>query len=122
MRNLQVVLASRPQGPVTENNFRFVESAIPSPNEGEVLVRNLYLSLDPYMRMRMNEGKSYAPPVQIGDVMVGGTIGEVVESKDPRFKAGDIVGGAVEDGSAMRLRMQAHCEKSTRAALHCRQR
>ena len=65
---------------------------MPSPGEGEVLVRNLYLSLDPYMRMRMNEGKSYAPPVQIGEVMVGGTIAEVVESKDPRFKAGDKVG------------------------------
>jgi NADPH-dependent curcumin reductase len=93
MNNLQVVLASRPEGPVTEKNFRFVESAIPSPIEGEVLVRNLYLSLDPYMRMRMNAGKSYAPPVQLGDVMVGGTIGEVVESKDPRFRTGDIVGG-----------------------------
>ena len=93
MHNLQVVLASRPQGPVTEKNFRFVESAMPSPIAGEVLVRNLYLSLDPYMRMRMNDGKSYAPPVQLGEVMVGGTIGEVVESKDPRFKTGDMVGG-----------------------------
>ena len=93
MHNLQVVLASRPQGPVTEKNFRFVESAMPSPMAGEVLVRNLYLSLDPYMRMRMNDGKSYAPPVQLGEVMVGGTIGEVVESKDPRFKTGDMVGG-----------------------------
>jgi NADPH-dependent curcumin reductase CurA len=93
MHNLQVVLASRPQGSVTEKNFRFVESAIPSPGPGEVLVRNLYLSLDPYMRMRMNDGKSYAPPVQLGEVMVGGTIGEVVESKDVRFKKGDIVGG-----------------------------
>ena len=109
MRNLQVVLASRPQGPVTENNFRFVESAVPSPNAGEVLVRTLYLSLDPYMRMRMNDGKSYAPPVQLGDVMVGGTVGEVVESKDPRFKAGDIVGGrsgwqlyATADASTLR--------------------
>jgi NADPH-dependent curcumin reductase CurA len=92
MKNLQVVLASRPQGPVTEKNFRFVESAIPSPGEGTVLVRNLYLSLDPYMRMRMNEGKSYAPPVEIGDVMVGGTVAEVVESKDLRFKTGDVVG------------------------------
>lgn len=92
MKNLQIVLASRPQGPVVENNFRLVEAAMPSPGEGEVLVRNLYLSLDPYMRMRMNEGKSYAPPVQIGEVMVGGTIAEVAESKDPRFKAGDIVG------------------------------
>jgi NADPH-dependent curcumin reductase len=93
MKNLQIVLASRPQGPVAENNFRYVEAAVPSPGEREVLVRNLYLSLDPYMRMRMNEGKSYAPPVQVGDVMVGGTIGEVIESKDPRFKKGDIVGG-----------------------------
>ena len=93
MKNLQIVLASRPQGQVAEKNFRLVESAVPSPGEGEVLVRNLYLSLDPYMRMRMNEGKSYAPPVQVGDVMVGGTIGEVIESKDPRFKKGDIVAG-----------------------------
>src|SRR5258708_13527504 len=93
MQNLQVVLASRPQGPVTENNFRFVESALPSPKDGEVLVRNLYLSLDPYMRMRMNDGKSYAAPVQLGEVMVGATIGEVVESKDPRFKIGHILGG-----------------------------
>jgi hypothetical protein len=93
MQNLQVVLASRPQGPVTEKNFRLVESAIASPGPGEVLVRNLYLSLDPYMRMRMNDGKSYAPPVQLGEVMVGGTIGEVIESKDPRFKKGEIVGG-----------------------------
>ncbi len=93
MRNLQVVLASRPQGPVSEKNFRFVESAMPTPKEGEVLVRNLYLSLDPYMRMRMNDGKSYAPPVQLGEVMVGGTIGEVLESKDRRFRKGDIVGG-----------------------------
>lgn len=92
MKNLQVVLASRPQGPVAEKNFRFVEAAMPLPGEGEVLVRNLYLSLDPYMRMRMNEDKSYAPPVQIGEVMVGSTIAEVADSKDPRFKAGDIVG------------------------------
>ena len=109
MNNLQVVLASRPDGPVTEKNFRFVESPIPSPDEGEILVRNLYLSLDPYMRMRMNDAKSYAPPVQLGEVMVGGTIGEVVESKDPRFKKGDIVGGrtgwqlfAIAEANALR--------------------
>lgn len=109
MLNLQVVLASRPQGPVTEKNFRFVESAIPRPDKGEVLVRNLYLSLDPYMRMRMNDGKSYAPPVQLGEVMVGGTVGEVVESNDPRFTKGDIVGSrsgwqlfAVADANALR--------------------
>jgi NADPH-dependent curcumin reductase CurA len=91
MQNLQVVLASRPRGPVTEQNFRFVEAAIPSPKEGEVLVRNLYLSLDPYMRMRMDEGKSYAPPVQLGEVMVGGTVGEVLESNSPLLRKGEIV-------------------------------
>jgi NADPH-dependent curcumin reductase CurA len=91
MRNLQVVLASRPQSRVSEENFRFVESAIPSPADGEVLVRNLYLSLDPYMRMRMNDGRSYAPPVQLGEVMVGATVGEVIESRDPRFSQGEFV-------------------------------
>ncbi len=93
MRNQQVVLASRPQGPVTEDNFRLVEAALPVPAEGEVLVRNLYLSLDPYMRMRMDAGKSYAPAVEVGEVMVGGTVGEVVESRDARFRAGAIVSG-----------------------------
>lgn len=109
MKNQQVLLASRPTGPVTERNFRLIDSPIPSPNEGEVLVRNLYLSLDPYMRMRMNEGKSYAPPVQIGEVMVGGTVGEVIESKDARFKSGDRVTGrlgwqlyATADAAALR--------------------
>jgi NADPH-dependent curcumin reductase CurA len=92
MKNLQIVLASRPRGTAAESDFRLLESAVPSPGEGQVLVHNLYLSLDPYMRMRMNEGKSYAPPVEIGDVMVGGTVAEVVESKDLRFKTGDVVG------------------------------
>jgi NADPH-dependent curcumin reductase CurA len=93
MRNLQVVLDSRPQGPVTEQNFRFVEVAIPSPQQGEVLVRHLYLSLDPYMRMRMDAGKSYAAPVQVGEVMVGGTVGEVLESNSPLLRKGEIVSG-----------------------------
>jgi NADPH-dependent curcumin reductase CurA len=93
MRNLQVVLASRPIGAVSEQNFRFVESALPVPVEGQVLVRSLFLSLDPYMRMRMNDARSYAPPVEIGEVMVGGAVGEVIESKDARFKAGDVVSG-----------------------------
>lgn len=109
MQNLQVLLASRPHGPVTEKNFRFVEATVPSPGAGEVLVRNLYLSLDPYMRMRMNDEKSYAPPVRIGEVMVGGTIGEVVESKAPGFEPGAIVAGrlgwqlyALADASGLR--------------------
>lgn len=93
MKNLQVQLASRPDGTVSEANFRLVEGPMPSPGEGEVLVRNLYLSLDPYMRMRMDAGRSYAPPVEIGEVMVGGTVGEVVESRAPGFAKGDIVTG-----------------------------
>src|SRR6185503_6987313 len=100
MQNLQVLLASRPHGPVTEKNFRFVEATVPSPGAGEVLVRNLYLSLDPYMRMRMNDEKSYAPPVRIG---------EVIESKAPGFETGAIVAGrlgwqlyALADASGLR--------------------
>ena len=89
--NRQVLLASRPRGEVSEDNFRIVEAPIPKPREGEVLVRNEWLSLDPYMRGRMNEARSYAPSVAIGEVMVGQTAGEVVESRDARFKPGDKV-------------------------------
>ena len=89
--NKQVLLASRPQGSVTEDNFRIVETPIGPPGPGEVLIRNEWLSLDPYMRGRMNDVKSYAPPAQLGAVMVGQTAGEVVESQDPNFKPGDKV-------------------------------
>jgi NADPH-dependent curcumin reductase CurA len=89
--NKQVLLASRPQGRVTEENFRIVEVPIGTPAAGEVLVRNEWLSLDPYMRGRMNDAKSYVPPAQLGEVMVGQTVGEVIESQDPRFKPGDKV-------------------------------
>ena len=84
-------LASRPSGPVTEHNFKLVEREAPRPKDGEVLVKNHWLSLDPYMRFRMDDVKSYAPSVQIGEVMVGQTAGEVVESKHPAFKPGDKV-------------------------------
>ena len=84
-------LASRPSGWVTEDNFKLVESEAPRPKDGEVLVRNQWLSLDPYMRGRMNDVKSYVPPVQIGEVMVGQTAGDVVESRHPAFKQGDEV-------------------------------
>lgn len=93
MKNLQVQLASRPRGAVSEANFRLVEGPMPTPGEGELLVRNLYLSLDPYMRMRMDAGKSYAPPVEIGEVMVGGAVGEVLESRVQGFAKGEIVTG-----------------------------
>jgi NADPH-dependent curcumin reductase len=89
--NKQVLLASRPQGVVTEDNFRIVEAPVGKPGGGEVLVRNEWLSLDPYMRGRMNDVKSYAKSVGIGEVMVGQTVGEVVESRDANFKPGDKV-------------------------------
>ena len=93
--NLQILLAGRPTGAVSEEHFRIVESPLPVPAEGQVLVRNDWLSLDPYMRGRMSDAKSYAKSVDIGEVMVGGTAGEVIESRNPRFKAGDKVVGAL---------------------------
>ena len=89
--NKQVLLASRPKGVVTEDNFRLVEVPVGNPGASEVLVRNEWLSLDPYMRGRMSDAKSYAKSAEIGEVMVGQTVGEVVESKDPNFNAGDKV-------------------------------
>jgi len=91
--NMQVLLASRPTGWVTEENFRIVSTSVAKPAEGQILVRNHYLSLDPYMRGRMNDTKSYAAKAELDQVMVGGTVGEVVESRHPKFKAGDIVAG-----------------------------
>jgi len=92
--NRQIVLHSRPTGPPTAANFALVERPMPEPGDGDVLTRTLWLSLDPYMRGRMNDAKSYASPVALGEVMVGGTVGEVVASRDPRFSAGDIVLGS----------------------------
>jgi NADPH-dependent curcumin reductase len=89
------VLASRPAGEVTPDNFRLETVAMPVPAEGQVLVRNEWLSLDPYMRGRMNEGRSYAAAQAIGETMIGGTAGEVVESRDAKFKPGDRVVGAL---------------------------
>jgi NADPH-dependent curcumin reductase CurA len=89
--NLQVVLAARPEGRVGPEHFRFVKTAIPNVSDGHVLVRNHYLSLDPYMRGRMNEGRSYAKPQALDQVMVGGTVGEVLESRHPQFAVGQFV-------------------------------
>ena len=89
--NKQVLLANRPQGAVTPDNFRIVDSPNAKPGAGEVLVKNEWLSLDPYMRGRMSDAKSYAKHVEIGEVMVGQTVGEVIESDDPAFKPGDKV-------------------------------
>ena len=93
MQNQQIVLASRPAGEPTVDNFRLVEAAVPALADGQVLVRHHYLSLDPYMRGRMNDGKSYAQPQPLDAVMIGGTVGEVVESRHPGFAAGDRVVG-----------------------------
>ena len=91
MMNRQVLLASRPQGAPTEANFSVVDAPMPQPDDGEVLVRNLWLSLDPYMRGRMSDAKSYVPPAKLGEPMVGQTVGEVIESRDAVLKAGDVV-------------------------------
>lgn len=91
MENRRVLLASRPAGAVSEDNFRIETSSPPQPADGEVLVRNLWLSLDPYMRGRMSDAKSYAKGVQLGEVMVGQTVGEVLESRHAGFKPGDKV-------------------------------
>jgi hypothetical protein len=93
MRNPQILLASRPAGEPTPDNFRLVETETPPLADGQVLVRHHYLSLDPYMRGRMNEGRSYAQPQPLGEVMIGGTVGEVVESRHPGFAPGDHVVG-----------------------------
>lgn len=84
-------LASRPAGWVSEDNFKLVESPLPQPKDGEALVKNLWLSLDPYMRGRISEAKSYVKGVEVGDVMVGQTVGEVIDSRHPRFQPGDKV-------------------------------
>ena len=89
--NRRIVLASRPVGAPTPENFRLEEVARPVPAEGQVLLRNLFLSLDPYMRGRMSDGPSYAEPIAIGAVMGGGTVARVEETRHPRFREGDLV-------------------------------
>ena len=92
-QNQMIVLASRPKGEVTPQNFRLQESTLPDLADGEVLVKNHFLSLDPYMRGRMDEGKSYVPPQPLDKVMEGGTAGEIIASKHPGFAVGDKVTG-----------------------------
>jgi NADPH-dependent curcumin reductase CurA len=108
-KNLQVQLANRPVGWVKESDFRIAETDIPSPGDGQVLLKNQYLSLDPYMRGRMNDTRSYAAKVELGQVMTGETVGEVIDSKNPKFRPGDSVAGrvgwqlyALSDGSDLR--------------------
>ena len=89
--NRRWVLASRPDGCPASDNFRLENAEIPAPDEGQILLRTVYLSLDPYMRGRMSDAPSYAPPVAIGEVMVGGTISRVIRSRHPEFKKDDRV-------------------------------
>ena len=105
----RMVLASRPRGPVVPDNFRLETVPVPELRDGEVLVRNHFLSLDPYMRGRMSAGKSYAAPQALDETMIGATAGEVVASRHPRFAPGDAVTGmlgwaemGVADGAALR--------------------
>jgi NADPH-dependent curcumin reductase CurA len=105
----RVVLVSRPVGEPTPENFRTEDFPVPTPGPGQVLLRTLWLSLDPYMRGRMSEAPSYAAPVGIGGTMVGGTVSEVIASNNPDFAAGDLVLAptgwqthAVSDGKGLR--------------------
>jgi NADPH-dependent curcumin reductase CurA len=87
----RIVLARRPPGEPVETDFRIEEVPVPEPGPGQFLARVVYLSLDPYMRGRMRDAKSYAAPVALGEVMTAGAVGEVVKSNHPQFKVGDIV-------------------------------
>ena len=91
--NQQIHLDNRPTGEAKASNFKLVSSDTPALQIGQVLVRHHYLSLDPYMRGRMNDGKNYAQPQPLGQTMIGGTVGEVVESQHPKFAVGDQVVG-----------------------------
>ena len=107
--NRQITLAERPVGHPTQSDFRLVESSAPQPGEGEVLIRAVWLSLDPYQRGRMRGGVSYAAALELGEVITGGVVGRVIESRTPAFNVGDIVEGplgwqdyALSDGRNLR--------------------
>jgi NADPH-dependent curcumin reductase CurA len=109
LTNRRIIMASRPVGAPKASDFKLVEAPAPQPHDGEVLLRTLWLSLDPYMRGRMSTARSYAKPLEPGDVIVGGTVNEVVESRRPDYAKGDIVLGyagwqdyALSDGAGLR--------------------
>lgn len=93
MINRQILLNSRPVGTPTEENFVVVETPIPAPKENEVAIKTLYISVDPYMRGRMSDRKSYVPPYALEEVIAGGVVGEVIESRSSKLEVGDIVVG-----------------------------
>ena len=107
--NRQITLVARPSGYPKLSDFKLLTPPVPTPQEGQILVQTLYLSVDPYMRGRMNAGRSYAPGVQIDAVMTGGIVGKVIDSKNADFQEGDIVQGdlgwqefAMSDGNNLR--------------------
>src|ERR1700694_3725113 len=107
--NTQVIFKSRPEGWPNESTLETVQNPLPQVGDGQVLRRTIYLSVDPYMRGRMRTTKSYAEPAKLGEPMVGSTISEVLESRNPRYRAGDFVLGfdgwqayAVSDGRGLR--------------------
>lgn len=107
-KNRQIVLVSRPHGEPTPANFKLAEAPIPAIGDGQILLKTKYLSLDPYMRGRMSEARSYVPPFAIGEPLGGGTVSEVVASKNPKYSDGDILlafGGwqeySISDGSGL---------------------
>jgi NADPH-dependent curcumin reductase CurA len=111
MTNKRYLLVSRPSGEPAHDNFKLEEVPVPDLADGQVLIKHHYLSLDPYMRGRMNDARSYAPPQPLNQVMIGGTAGEVIASKHADFKPGDHVVGmggwqqySVVDGSARAIR------------------
>src|SRR5438105_2303935 len=118
----QIVLAARPQGRPKPSDFRLEEAAIPTPSAGQILLRVQYLSLDPYMRGRMDDRKSYATPVSLGGVMQGESVAVVIASKHPGYSEGDIV--LARTGSMSTSRRSAgrsgrrccHCSTSSRAS------
>ena len=111
----RIVLVRRPPAEPAESDFRIEEVAVPEPGPREVLVRVVYLSLDPYQRGRMRDAASYAAPVALGEVMTGGTVGEVVKSNHPGFAVGDIVRTGWLAG--IRHRPRAVCARSIQLAL-----
>ena len=119
LSNRQFLLAKRPSGAVRRDDFTYQEVPVQALADGQILLRNKYLSLDPAMRGWMNEGKSYIPPVQLGEVMRALGVGEVIESKNPKFAKGDHVQGA----SAFRITSLASPRvftRSTPTSHHCR--
>lgn len=108
-RNRKIIFVSRPKGMPDESNFEMIEENVPEINEGEVLIKTLYLSVDPYMRGRMSDAKSYAKPYEVGEPFLGGMVGKVVNSKNSRFQEGQYVEGILSwaeynlsDGSTIR--------------------